>query len=508
MRRQYYIIALLCMVLQSTIAQNNTFGDYQKRIRQNFTEYNSVVNQKYSDYLRGIWDKYQAYAPLSVPDEDIHPVVYEENDSVAVNKIPVEKDDLIILEDNKQEPAPLPIENKDEAPEMTIADESNTIPVSFYGTTINIHVPHINVNLSNLSGQSIADAWDVLENTSLERAVVQDCLYAKDRYQLCDWAYFLLVQKTAAAVYHDDMNKSTMLTAYILDKSGYKVLLGRKDNYLYVLFSSEHEIYNWIYYSVENAKYYPLVKRGDMSGMEICNIPQQAKKSVSLYISQEQIFNTDEWLKRDFEMGDTSHIDVQINKNLLDFYSSYPTSRINQNDMTRWAMYAQTPINATTREKLYRQLHALVAGKSELEAANILLNFVQTRFEYRYDEKVWGTDRAFFAEESLAYPYCDCEDRSILFSHLMRDLLNTDVVLVYSPGHLFTAVRFNGQIEGSYFEINNERFVVCEPTCTTGAPVGWSAIGKDCQGIELILLSKINYGTNYQIPIRKLEMKR
>ena len=72
--------------------------------------------------------------------------------------------------------------------------------------------------------------------------------------------------------------------------------------------------------------------------------------------------------------------------------------------MTRWAMYAQTPLNATTREELYKQLASLVAGKDELEAANMLLNFVQMGFTYKYDEEVWGEDRAFFAEESLADP--------------------------------------------------------------------------------------------------------
>lgn len=34
---------------------------------------------------------------------------------------------------------------------------------------------------------------------------------------------------------------------------------------------------------------------------------------------------------------------------------------------------------------------------------------------YEYDNKVWGHDRALFAEETLYYPYCDSEDRSIVF---------------------------------------------------------------------------------------------
>lgn len=497
------MIVMLCVVLQDVMAQSNSFGDYQKRLRRNFSEYNSAVSRKYSDYLRGIWEKYKAYAPLSVPDDDIHPVVYNENDTVGMGKITVEKDDLIVVEDNKRESVPLPVKIEEETPKTTIADVDNTVNVSFYGTMVNVRFPHLNVGLKDLSNQSIADVWDVLATSSLEDTVVRDCLEAKGRYGLCDWAYFDLVQKTIATVYGDDSDNSVLLMAYILEKSGYKILLARKNKHLYVLFSSEHEIYNLIYYTVENAKYYPLAMRNDLGEIEICNVPQQAKKSLSLFISQEQVFGVGEWRKRNFAVDDVSHIDVSVNKSLLDFYSSYPTSRIDENDMTRWAMYAQTPMNTVTREMLYGQLRALVAGKSEIEAANILLNFVQTKFEYGYDDEIWGEDRAFFAEESLAYPYCDCEDRSILFSHLMRDMLDLDVALVYSPGHMFTAVRFNERVDGAYFEIGNERFVVCEPTCTTGAPVGWSAVEKDCQGIELILLSKIDYGVSYKMPLQE-----
>jgi hypothetical protein len=45
-----------------------------------------------------------------------------------------------------------------------------------------------------------------------------------------------------------------------------------------------------------------------------------------------------------------------------------------------------------------------IKGYSEKEAVERLLNWVQTAFVYEYDDKVWGHDRAFFAEESLYYP--------------------------------------------------------------------------------------------------------
>ena len=155
--------------------------------------------------------------------------------------------------------------------------------------------------------------------------------------------------------------------------------------------------------------------------------------------------------------------------------------------MTRWAMYANTPLAQGMKDSLYPALRNAIQGKSQQEAANMLLNFVQTAFVYEYDDKVWGDDRAFFAEESLYYPYCDCEDRSILFSRLVRDLLDLKVVLVYYPGHLATAVHFTDYITGDYILLNNQRFTVCDPTYI-GAPVGATMPNMNNGEAKVILL--------------------
>jgi hypothetical protein len=117
----------------------------------------------------------------------------------------------------------------------------------------------------------------------------------------------------------------------------------------------------------------------------------------------------------------------------------------------------------------------------------ILLNWVQTAFKYGYDDEIWGGDRAFFVQETLFYPQSDCEDRSILFSRLVRDLTGLDVALVYYPGHLAAAVAFSGQEEGDWFNCNGQRFVVCDPTYIN-APVGLTMPGMDNKTAKIILL--------------------
>ena len=119
----------------------------------------------------------------------------------------------------------------------------------------------------------------------------------------------------------------------------------------------------------------------------------------------------------------------------------------------------------------------------------MLLNYVQTGFEYEYDDKVWGHDRAFFAEETLYYPYCDCEDRAILYSRLVRDLLGLDVVLVYYPGHMCTAVNFPDGAHGDYVVLDGKPFTISDPTYI-GAPIGATMPGMDNKRAKVILLKK------------------
>lgn len=502
----YVVLFILSLTYtNNSYAQHltNSIEEYRKRIQQNVDNYSSIVQSKYSDYLRGIWERYKAYAPLSIPDEDIAPVIYEKKDSLVIKEIPIDKHNLLSIEllDNST-PSPIHSEVKD-----TEYDEDKKVTVLFYNNDLQIHAADVDYDLNNTSNQSIADVWDnFCENTHL-KMTLYDCLSVREERNLCDWAYLNLIHKVSQSLCSNS-NNVILLTTYLLEQSGYDIKIGRRNDKLHLLFSSEYEIYGRHYFVIDNIKYYLYEEHDIMQEMEICVTPRISLNSVSMAIDKEQMFNTGEMTQRNIAFMDSYAIDVPVNQNLLDFYSTYPTSRINGNDMTRWALYAQTPMNETIRNKLYVQLSSLIEGKNEQEAANILLKFVQTGLVYKYDDEVWGEDRAFFAEESLAYPYSDCEDRSILFSHLIRDLLELEVALVYSPGHLFTAVRFANPIDGSYFLIDNKKYTVCEPTCITGAPVGWSAVKDNTEGIELYLLSKINYGKSYKTYSKPLSHSR
>jgi len=103
-------------------------------------------------------------------------------------------------------------------------------------------------------------------------------------------------------------------------------------------------------------------------------------------------------------------------------------------------------------------------GMDEQQAVNFLLRFVQTSLKYKTDEEQFGKENYMFPEETLYYPYSDCEDRAVLFAWLVQSLLGLDVVGLDLPGHVATAVRFNGQVPGDAVTYNGKRYVVADPT--------------------------------------------
>ena len=73
-------------------------------------------------------------------------------------------------------------------------------------------------------------------------------------------------------------------------------------------------------------------------------------------------------------------------------------------------------------------------------------------------------EKFLFPEETIFYPYSDCEDRSIIFAFLVTRLLGLEVVGLDYPGHIATAVLFTGDVDGDSVVYKNKKHIICDPT--------------------------------------------
>ena len=506
MYRRMFIVVVLFFANMYAFAQDfrEAYDAFRRQAIEEFRTFRTRCNMEYAEFVEKAWQQYKVLPSIEPPVKDMPtpPMPYKGKEDSIKDK---ELQYLDIIPVAPPVPQQTPIEP---ILEQSQPDEER-ITFLFLGTEGKVRLSDRHrFKLSGVSEKSVADAWRALSDDKYNN-VIRDCLELRIKHCLCDWAYLQMLVELGNEYLGKDTNEATLLTAYLYCQSGYKMRFGRGTNgRLYLMVNSRHDIYNMSYYQIAGEKYYPL--NCSEQSLYICEASYPKEQPLSLEISSEMKIGdvlTEARTLQSIQYPQLK-VSVHVNKNLISFYDTYPASQLGENFMTKWAMYAQTPLNATTREELYAQLTPLISGKNELEAANMLLNFVQTSVVYKYDDEVWGRDRAFFAEESLAYPYCDCEDRSILFSHLMRDLLGLDVALVYSPGHLFTAVNFSDNVEGTYISIGEEKYVVCEPTCTNGAPVGWISAESGNSDVKVIKLSKIDYGKSYRLSFDAPKYKR
>ena len=298
-----------------------------------------------------------------------------------------------------------------------------------------------------------------------------------------------MLKEVSSTLCGGDTNEATLLMAMLYSLSGYKMRLALADAKLLLLVCTQFYLYDHQSCMIDGSSYY--LMEGNYENVYICQANFPREQEMSLVMRESPRFTMESSEER--TIASTVYPEIQasvsVNKNLMDFYGSYPTSYFNNEFMTRWAMYANIEMQPEVREKLYPQLKTLIQGKSQRDAVGRILRWIQTGFEYEYDDTVWGHDRAFFAEESLFYPYIDCEDRSILFTRLIRDIMGLKCALVYYPGHLASAVCFTEEVEGDHIDVGGDRFVVCDPTIMGhGAPVGWTMRGMDNSSATVIVL--------------------
>lgn len=409
-------------------------------------------------------------APAPVPTPTPQPK--EEEKPILVKK------EVIKVPQPTPEPEPLaPVEPKEEIPH-------EKYHVTFYGTKVSVGFPiNETLKLPGLSEKQLAKAWKQLSSEAYD-VTLNNVLAVRKKLALCDWGYVEMLQAISEKKY-GKTNEAVFMQAYLLSQSGYKIRLATDDEKLYMLIATQQNMFSLPFFIIDNTKFYALnCKSQELS---ICKAKFDKEKVVSLQLRQEQKLAAQYTDPRKLTSKYGVVAQVSVNKNTIDFFNDYPSAYIGNDATTRWAVYANTPLEKVIRETLYPTLKKAVAGLSERDAVNKILNFVQTAFVYEYDDKIWGGDRAFFAAETLHYPYADCEDRSILFSRLVRDILGLDVVLIYYPGHLATAVAFTQDVHGDYLTHNNRKYIVCDPTYIN-APLGRTMPGMNNQEARIIEL--------------------
>ena len=477
--------SILLFVLLATLslqAQTDDFKAFRKQMLSDYQGFRKGIMDRYEEFLDAAWAEYETMAgrrrvttpkpmvaPVYTPPED--PVVEEPKEPIiVVPETSVEPETPTVPQEPKQPTAPkVPTAPKLPSTPAVPKVPSPSIPqirFTLYGLQLAIPAPRLEATLRSVNQQEVVAFWKQI-NDSDTKACVEGIQQLATNYRLGDWCTLKAIEQYSSKWAKGNEAAARVMMQYLMLSMGYDVRLAIAGNGVYLLLPFEQKVYANTYIPIDNTKYYIYPNTmPENSRIYSCSIPRSEECGRHLNL----IINPAYLLPKDNHTFTVSYGELSaqgcVNKNVIALQQEYPSMDI--------YCYAASIADEEVRRGVVKQLKSQVEGMDEAEAANALLHFVQSAFEYQTDGQQFGdgVEKSFFFDETLYFPYCDCEDRSIFYAYLVREILGLDVLLVGYPGHECTAVALS-TAPPSYtgFVYKGKTYYICDPTYI-GANIG------------------------------------
>lgn len=458
---------VLCMIF--TAMPSRASDDFQQWLQQQaagmqaqkkaFQEYKDQRDREFTAFLKAQWkaiDILKGEIRDKHPKPDVMPVAPER----PVTQQPVKPPRLppVVINVPEQVVTKEPVVSP-----VVVPPVGKLLVIDFYGRLLRFYYdPRLQQRLNfNINKDTISNYWSALSQTDYEDLLKQ--LSAQNSsLELNDWAYASLVNKLAVKINNYRRNETALLSWFLLAKSGYRARIAYNDRSVYLLVPAKQELFDISYFTLSGNRYYAI----DFDGKKqkpgrVFTYDGEYPGTVKLFdmqvspvvASSEQTEHRQ--LSFDFD-GRQYKVDVTYDRGRLAFLGTYPQLNLN--------MYFSSGVDRVTATPLQQQLASYMQGMSEQQAVNFLLRFVQKSFRYETDDEQFGEENYLFPEETLFYPYSDCEDRAVLFAWLVHSLLQLDVVGLDYPGHVAAAVNFNEKVTGASVNFQGKSYVITDPT--------------------------------------------
>lgn len=348
----------------------------------------------------------------------------------------------------------------------------SNVSVDFYGRKLDFVVDaKLRLKNKSVKESDVADYFEEISTMTNETAALwkQIDAYVKTM-GLNDWGYFCILRSLSENIF-EDIDNRVLFSFYMLRNEGNfkaRVARGKSSNKLTLLaaIDNKKEVYSYSFFRFDDSaepqlKYYSIYGGGNSKESiytyDYCNQDKNLKQIGLDFHNQLNMGKCDAVRELNFE---------KINSKVELPYNSSHVAYLNDVPMTVFPIYFASPLSVEAQAVFNQKLNELKKQYSATQFIDILLNFVQTAFDYKTDAQQFGYEKYFYPEEVIAYPYSDCEDRSALFSWLVTTYTDAKVVGLQYEGHIATAVYFgdNVDMEGDKFSYAGKKYYVCDPT--------------------------------------------
>jgi hypothetical protein len=450
-----YIVLLLIGI---TKIYADDYSNWKASQDKEYTKFKKSYDDEFTNMLKKQWQEYKTYnAPSAFKKQKP-----KEIPKIKVTKVPqkeIKKSTIVKI--SKKIIKQKIIEPKKAVKQARKSGYSD-IAFSFYNQLIDIQYDDkFRFNFTKVNKNTISQSWQKLSKTNYINIIKQIDKYS-DIYSLNDWAKYLLIHKIGTKIYTNN-NQVNVFTWFILTKMKYDTKVAYDDDLIHLLANVQENLFQVSFLTLDKKKYSILTPNGKHSSLGSLytykSDYKNANKKMSFDMQNKEIALYSDIKERvlSFTYDNKKYsIKAKYSLDLVKFYKTFPQSQ--------YSLYYDSQKSKIITNSLFLQLKPLLANKTELEAVNFLLRFVQTAFNYKTDSEQFSYEKVFFPEETLYYSYSDCEDRSILFVYLVKEFLGLDAVGLLYSDHMSSAVHFSTSVSGDAFKYNGKTYIISDPT--------------------------------------------
>lgn len=286
--------------------------------------------------------------------------------------------------------------------------------------------------------------------------------------ELSDWYYYQLIRKVSQQFIpkEKDYWGYTFCKWFFLSRSGFSPVLCTIDNKLLLYIKSNSSIYNIPIKIIDGQQYVCMNYHDYNHDIPIDKyVPQIIPSSMNengrefnYLISQLPHFPEEKYMNRQIAFkykGRFEKYKIKVFPEIKDYFNNYP--------VTDYRFQFNIPFSKTTYASLIPSLKKTLSRKTEEEGVEYIMYLVRNAFDYGPDSSIYGREKRFSPEETLASEWSDCEDHAALFFALVRELYDLPMIVLSYPDHVNVGVKLK-TIVGEPVIHNGVAYTVCEPT--------------------------------------------
>jgi len=517
--RSVYIVSLFLIILgfDCPISKGQSITELRKLWQSNnlaslenqkdklvssadFYKYAQIRDNEFTEYLMETWNDYPIFAGLSDGNlkQPLQEPIFNNSDFVMnpPENLPYwkqEVSDYNAMNQCKMIPGIRKPESKAFNPVSGI--------FRFYDQPININYDKL-LALSKINAVSEGSVSEFWKSFSLSNSnnLVDQLMNYRDLLGLGDWGYFQLVKATSNFIFSDSQLNSDLLTWALMIRSGYDVRLAFNQRCVTILFPSENMIFSRQFIVIAQKRFY-LDREMNSQLLVTCqkSFPENVR-TFDLEFYKALNFNSKlksqkilfQWNNKNYQFI------LRSNPSAVQFYNDYPN--------TEPAIYFRAPVSSTLKEDLLEQFYPLLSKMSKTEAVSFLQHFVQKAFKYISDNKKDELNLHRFTDQIVYSKLGDDRGKSVLFSWLVRILLQSPIVGIQFPGYFSTAISFDEPLDIDFYYFNKKKYYLTDPTLRE-APIGVTLPELSGQTPHLFNLSNYYLASNKARRIWELASK-